>query len=91
MCYWCKDCDAYVGCHQNSKRPFGTMANKELRQLRIKAHSHIDPLWKEGRMTRKEMYASLNRIFGYEVHIGESDVELCNSILKITHDEILNK
>lgn len=91
MCYWCKPCDAYVGCHNNSKKPLGTMANKQLRTLRRKAHAHVDPLWQDGRMTRKEMYSSLNQIFGYEVHIGASDIELCKAILKITHDEILNK
>ena len=30
MCYYCKDCDAYVGCHDNTKRALGTMANQEL-------------------------------------------------------------
>ncbi len=91
MCYWCKECDAYVGCHQNSQQPLGTMANKHLRTLRRKAHAHVDPLWKDGHMTRKEMYASLKKIFGYEVHIGASGIELCQAILKITHEEILNK
>ena len=23
MCYYCKDCDAYVGCHNNTKFPNG--------------------------------------------------------------------
>ena len=91
MCYWCKDCDAYVGTHQNSKQPLGTMANKDLRTMRRKAHAHVDPLWKEGKMSRGEMYSSLQRIFGYEVHIGASDIATCKKILKITHEEILNK
>ena len=44
MMYLCRPCDARVGCHQNSQTPLGTMANKELRGWRIKAHDAIDPM-----------------------------------------------
>lgn len=82
MCYWCKDCDSYVGCHNNSKRPLGTMANKELREWRIKTHSVIDPLWKDGEYSRAQVYTKLNVAFGKEIHVGESDIELCKEIIK---------
>jgi len=81
MCYWCKDCDSYVGCHQNSKKPLGSMANKELRQLRIQCHSLIDNLWKNGKMSRKEMYRMLSDKFGRTVHIGWSREEECREII----------
>jgi hypothetical protein len=90
MCYWCEKCDAYVGCHNNTRKPLGTMANKELRQWRMKAHAHIDPLWKSGQMKRGAMYAKLQKTFGFEVHIGESDIELCQKILAVSHEELLN-
>lgn len=32
--YLCKPCNAYVGLHPNTDIPLGTMANKELRELR---------------------------------------------------------
>lgn len=83
MCYYCKPCNAYVGCHENSKKPLGTMANKELRDWRIKAHFHIDPLWKSKKLARGQVYARLNKIFGREIHIGESDIETCQKILSI--------
>lgn len=83
MCYYCRDCDAYVGCHQNSKRPLGTMANKELRQYRIKAHAVFDPLWREKVMSRKSAYRFLERYFGKFIHIGESDIETCKQIIKL--------
>ncbi|KKK84310.1 hypothetical protein LCGC14_2784650 [marine sediment metagenome] len=82
MCYYCKVCDAYVGCHNNTREPLGTMANKELRDLRKQAHSIIDPLWKSGQMRRNEVYNMLKKKFGKVIHIGESDVELCNLIIK---------
>lgn len=83
MCYFCKDCDAYVGCHNNTKNPLGTMANAELREWRKKAHAHIDPLWKTGRLGRGEMYMWLKEKLGREIHIGESDIETCKQILEL--------
>lgn len=71
MCYWCKDCDSYVGYHNNTKQPLGTMANYELRELRKEAHRLFDPLWKSGTMTRKSAYKYLEEKTGVK-HIGES-------------------
>ena len=81
MCYFCKPCGTYVGCHENTRRPLGTMADKELMQLRMKAHATIDPLWKDGKMKRKEVYKLLKEKFGREIHIGESDIETCKKII----------
>lgn len=83
MCYFCKPCDAYVGCHNNSKRPLGIMANKELRQWRRKAHDHIDPVWQSGKKKRGAVYAILREKLGREIHVGESDIETCQKILLI--------
>lgn len=83
MCYYCKPCDAYVGCHNNTKKPLGTMANKELREWRVKAHAHIDPVWKEGKRSRGDVYFILSSILGKQIHIGESDIETCKRILEV--------
>ncbi|MBT7339193.1 MAG: hypothetical protein HN802_05845 [Candidatus Jacksonbacteria bacterium] len=82
MCYWCQNCDAYVGCHQNTKRALGTMANKELRGWRMKAHASIDPIWRNGHAHRKKVYKDMKRHFGREIHIGESNIEQCKDIIK---------
>lgn len=83
MCYWCKPCDAYVGCHNNTKKPLGTMANKELRQWRMKVHEHIDPVWKSGTVTRNQVYSDISYILGMTFHTGESDIETCKKVLAI--------
>lgn len=82
MVYLCKLCDAYVGCHQNTKSPLGTMANRPLRKNRIMAHSEIDPLWKSGKRKRNEVYQKLSKHFGHEIHVGESDFKKCNQIIE---------
>lgn len=83
MCWWCKPCDAYVGCHQNTIVPLGIMANAELRKWRMKAHNRIDPIWKNGDLTRKEVYQFLKEHFGREIHIAGSDIETCKRIVAI--------
>lgn len=80
MMYWCKPCDARVGCHNNTRKPLGTMANAETREWRKKAHAIFDPLWKNGG-SRDRAYGKLNKHFGREIHIGESDIETCKQII----------
>lgn len=80
MCYWCKNCDAYVGCHNNTREPLGIMANKELRQLRIKCHELFDELWKNGEMTRHQAYRYLEEKTGVR-HIGSTNKEECLAII----------
>ena len=81
MIWLCRPCWAYVGCHENTKRPKGSMANKEMRDWRVKAHAKFDPLWKTGTMHRAKAYSLLKNRFGKDIHIGESDVETCKSII----------
>ena len=81
MCYWCKDCDAYVGCHNNTQKPLGIMANKELRELRIECHNLFDILWRNGEMTRKQAYSYLKEKTGIK-HIGGTNKEECFKVIK---------
>lgn len=82
MCYWCVFCDAYVGTHNNTAKPLGTMANRALRKMRQHVHGAIDPLWKSGKYTRGEVYKRLSDAFGHEIHVGESDIEKCKEICR---------
>lgn len=82
MCYYCKACDAYVGCHNNTRTPLGTMANAELRGWRIKTHRAVDPLWKNGNYKRSTVYKRLTEAFKKQIHIAESDVQQCKEIIE---------
>lgn len=81
MIWLCKPCDAYVGCHNNTRKPLGVLANRELREWRKKAHAKFDPLWKNGKMNRDKAYGVLRKEFGRDIHIGESDIETCKHII----------
>jgi len=82
MCWLCKDCDAYVGCHNNTRRPLGTMADDQTRKWRQAVHRRIDPLWKSGDMSRKEVYKKISDGIGFQFHTGEADVETCKKVLE---------
>ena len=58
----------YVGCHNNTRKPLGTMADKELREARMAVHAKIDPLWRSGRHRRSDVYR--------RIKILEMDIEL---------------
>jgi hypothetical protein len=82
MMWWCRPCDALVGTHHNDPdKPLGTMANKELRVWRRKAHAAFDPLWKSKKMTRQEAYHWLYEQTGKWIHMGESDIEMCKLVI----------
>lgn len=85
MVYLCRPCDAYVGCHNNTRKPLGTMAKKSLRIARGIAHAIVDPLWNmNADMTRGEVYAALSSVMGHPVHIGATkSVEECEQIVAV--------
>lgn len=89
--FWlCRPCDAYVGCHKGTDKPLGTPANAVVRHARMKAHDAFDLLWQSGRMKRSEAYVWIRRKLGVfkDVHIGQSDVNTCLSIIAFVKDEL---
>lgn len=83
----CSTCDARVGCHEHTGRPFGTPANVELRRLRKRCHDTFDPLWKRAalhlhRMARTGAYMWLAAELGVKrLHFGEIDEVLARRVL----------
>lgn len=80
-------CDTYVGCHKDSGRPLGTLANARLRSLRTSAHKHFDKLWKAGfirnRRTAYIWLASNMNIDIDKCHIGMFNEEQCLEVIHI--------
>lgn len=91
------ECDAYVGCHSNSRRhaPLGRLANAELRDWKKKAHAAFDPLWSEDSedfqgFSRQGAYMWLASQLGTvkSVHIGFMDVAECRQIVEICEEKL---
>jgi hypothetical protein len=84
--WYCGCSDAYVGCHEGPEnRPLGRLANKELREWKKRAHAAFDPIWKSGRMRRREAYARLSKALELspeQTHIGMFNVDYCKRVIQ---------
>lgn len=92
LCNSYPECDARVGCHSGTITPLGTLANKELRRWRSRAHGRFDYLWKSGRISRKAAYKWLSQELGLppsQTHIGMFNKEQCQSVVMAV-EELLN-
>ena len=83
MVWLCRPCDAYVGCHNNTRRPLGPLADSATRWARTQAHGAFDPIWRSKSLTRTEAYAWLSQQLGRSVHIGEATAEQCREIMQV--------
>lgn len=92
--FWsCEPCDAYVGCHKNSRKhaPLGRLASKNLRQLKSIAHSHFDPIWRGREMSRSNAYQYLADRLGIDkrdCHIGMFDENTCRKVIQIMKQDL---
>lgn len=81
----CLPCEAYVGVHPGTTKPLGTLANRELRNLRVMAHRQFDRLWRERHMTRSQAYLWLKKVFDLswdEAHIAMFGPERCMDLIE---------
>lgn len=79
-------CDAYVGCHPNTTKPLGRLANERLRALKSEAHRQFDPLWKSHFMSRRQAYSWLAdklNLLPKDCHIGMFDVKMCQRVIHL--------
>jgi len=89
----CVGCDAWVGTHEKTGKPFGTLANFELRLWRHKAHRAFDPIWEakvaagiERHNARNRGYKWLARQLGInkdQCHIANMDIETCKRVVEL--------
>lgn len=89
--YQCAPCDAYVGCHPNTKNALGRLANAELRKAKMSAHAAFDHIWKSGKKKRGSAYAWLSDAIGIskkDCHIGMMDVADCLKVVEVCKGEI---
>lgn len=78
-------CDSYVGVHPGSIRPKGTLANKDLRTKRIRAHRMFDQIWKKGILKKPDAYRWMADKFcldDRQAHIGMFSDYMCDQLIK---------
>jgi hypothetical protein len=91
--WFCKPCEAYVGCHGESDKPLGRLAKADLRSAKILAHASFDRLWRGDLprfSSRSAAYAWLGMKLGKskdECHIGMFDLATCNTVVRICNEK----
>lgn len=86
MIYACFKCDAWVGVHRGTDIAKGRLANRNLRQWKIKAHEAFDRIWKSKKLQRSNAYYWLSIKMGLPremTHIGMFNEEQCKQVIKI--------
>lgn len=88
--YYCTNCGAYVGVHDGTRKPLGTLANAALRAKRREAHAAFDPLWKKRGMKRAQAYGWLAKKMHlpvYRTHIAQFNMAQCQDVIDICEKE----
>ncbi len=86
-------CNAYVGVHEGTKNPKGTLANSELRNKRIRAHRALDRIVRAGCMSKDGVYFWLSSRLNIpyeETHIGYFSDYLCEQTIKECEQVFVN-
>lgn len=85
--YKCAPCNALVGCHPGTDHPLGSLANTDLRKLRIQAHAAFDQLWNANFprfSSRRKAYSWLGNRMGLKegkCHIAMFDDDQCKKAI----------
>jgi hypothetical protein len=97
MLYVCErypKCDAYVRTHAGTKVPMGTLADGNLRALRIEAHRSFDQLHTSGIMSRDDAYRWLSAILQSpqsQAHIGNLGEYYCRQVIEESQKILQNR
>ena len=90
-CYRCTSCDAYVGVHKGTVIPYGRLADKELRDLKMECHKLFDPAWINNKWnSRQQAYGKLATLLEVPIekcHFGFFDRDTLKYCLEIMSDE----
>ena len=95
----CDDCGAIATVNPETGTPIAFMANIEIRELRMKAHSVFDKLWGADRIKRVDAYVWLGQYLEISdpsrMHIGrltkeelEKLIEGCKIVSKVMNNAI---
>lgn len=70
--YECPICHNRVGTHKGTTIPLGCIPTPEMKNARRLVHALIDPLWKSGKVKRKELYERISKELGYPYHTAKT-------------------
>lgn len=78
-------CKSYVSTYPGTNIPMGTLADGDLRNLRIQAHRKFDAVWKSGVMSRDSAYRWMADCLGIplrDAHIAMFGEYRCKELIR---------
>lgn len=89
--FWkCDACGNFVGCHHKTKdrtRPLGCIPTPEIKNARKHIHQILDPIWKSGAISRKDLYQELTDKLGWRYHTANiRTLEEARNVYRILKD-----
>ncbi len=86
LMYICRGCNAYVGCHKDSSKSLGRLADEELRRYKNCAHLIFDMIWENHFMSRYNAYSWLSKKLGAIEHIH--NILVCSTLICASRSSI---
>lgn len=85
--------DHYVGTYGDKKTSLGRLADKELRQWKMKGHNTFDPLWKTKKYFKNQRvaYYWLSRKMELPIeytHFGMFTIDQCKQAIDLLNERI---
>ena len=87
--YQCPTCKNYVGTHKNSKdnTPLGNIPAPEIREKRKEIHAILDPIWKNKKIKRKELYKIISKKLGFQYHTATTrTINECEKVINLLNE-----
>ncbi len=89
--FWtCDSCKGIVGCHYKTNtptKPLGCIPSQQITKARKEIHKILDPLWKNKKISRNQLYKKLSNYLGYQYHTAEiKDIEEARKIYRFILD-----
>ena len=89
--FWkCDTCNNFVGCHYKTRdrtRPLGCIPTPEIKRARVHIHALLDPIWKNGKMSRKKLYSKISKQIGWNYHTAKiRSIDEARTIYKIVRE-----
>ena len=88
-----RSCENFVGTHKDSALtnpiPLGCIVGEEIKKVRMHIHKLIDPVWRSGKIKRKDLYNNISDLLGYEFHTANiENINEARKIYKIIKENI---
>lgn len=88
--FWkCDTCEGFVGCHnkhhivKKRKDPLGVIPSPRIKKARNEIHKILEPLWKNRKYSRTEIYKMISEHIGTEYHTAQlSDIDTAKKVYR---------